>query len=380
MKKLLAATVVAVLVLTMTTQVMAQEVTGPLSGAAVGMGARSAAMGGAFVAVADDATALYWNPAGLTENSGLSWTNSVVGRAKNLDVVDDAKDVYDIVKEMDITPGDFNFIRGQAQKLADKPVSGNVAGISSVGWRNIALGVYGIGSGGGALQYAPGTTVGTIDGVDVQLGEKVEVQGSALWQYSTGGAVSRALSDQLAVGVTVRKMHLRYRAKRWKSEVVGTPGSLSIQTTDTGTPTSKDTATVVDLGLRYAVEPRVTMAAVVRNVTSPNFTLRDRAGLVVARYDADAVIDLGLALASEDGKRLLAFDIHNIGGRNDGSGSVHVGYERQIGSVLILRHGATQSTRTYGLGLDLGFLQLDLAAGTGHNDAKQAGLSANLEF
>jgi long-chain fatty acid transport protein len=32
-----------------------------------GIGARALAMGGAFVAVADDATAVYWNPAGLAQ-------------------------------------------------------------------------------------------------------------------------------------------------------------------------------------------------------------------------------------------------------------------------------------------------------------------------
>ncbi|MEE1574481.1 MAG: PorV/PorQ family protein, partial [Candidatus Neomarinimicrobiota bacterium] len=32
----------------------------------IGIGARSLAMGGAFTAVANDATALYWNPAGIT--------------------------------------------------------------------------------------------------------------------------------------------------------------------------------------------------------------------------------------------------------------------------------------------------------------------------
>ncbi|HBR28706.1 MAG TPA: hypothetical protein DD789_04595, partial [Firmicutes bacterium] len=35
--------------------------------ASTGMGGRAMGMGGAFTAVADDGTAAYWNPAGLTQ-------------------------------------------------------------------------------------------------------------------------------------------------------------------------------------------------------------------------------------------------------------------------------------------------------------------------
>ncbi|BAS27043.1 UPF0164 family protein [Limnochorda pilosa] len=41
----------------------------------IGMGARALAMGGAFVAVADDATALHYNPAGLATLQGLELTS-----------------------------------------------------------------------------------------------------------------------------------------------------------------------------------------------------------------------------------------------------------------------------------------------------------------
>ena len=37
----------------------------------IGVGARAAAMGGAYAAISDDATALYWNPAGVAWVDGL---------------------------------------------------------------------------------------------------------------------------------------------------------------------------------------------------------------------------------------------------------------------------------------------------------------------
>ncbi len=40
----------------------------------IGAGARASAMGGAFTAVADDATALYWNPAGIARMRNISAT------------------------------------------------------------------------------------------------------------------------------------------------------------------------------------------------------------------------------------------------------------------------------------------------------------------
>ena len=45
-------------------------------------GGRAAAMGNAYVALANDVTALYWNPAGITKISGtqfgLSYTNWIL--------------------------------------------------------------------------------------------------------------------------------------------------------------------------------------------------------------------------------------------------------------------------------------------------------------
>ena len=62
--------IVAVLVAVTVLPATAQTNKAALVGPKMGVGPRASAMGGAFVAVADDATALYWNPAGLALVTG----------------------------------------------------------------------------------------------------------------------------------------------------------------------------------------------------------------------------------------------------------------------------------------------------------------------
>ena len=64
----------------------AENATGPGEFLKIGVGARYAAMGGAAVATADDAYALYWNPGNLTRVGGLSASymyNSYVSSIKH---------------------------------------------------------------------------------------------------------------------------------------------------------------------------------------------------------------------------------------------------------------------------------------------------------
>src|SRR5690554_8157272 len=60
--------------------------------AATGIGARGIGMGGAFSAVADDGTAAYWNPAGITQLK-FSLTPS-------LGTFGDWNEIFDFLKEL----------------------------------------------------------------------------------------------------------------------------------------------------------------------------------------------------------------------------------------------------------------------------------------
>lgn len=72
---------------------MLLSVTGTSMAASPGLGARAMGMGGAFTAVADDGTAAYWNPAGITQvRFALTPTFGVVGDMKGLqDIMDQVK-------------------------------------------------------------------------------------------------------------------------------------------------------------------------------------------------------------------------------------------------------------------------------------------------
>src|SRR5690606_21716511 len=64
----------------------------------IGVGGRASAMGDAFVAVANDASALYWNPAGLSQ-----FTQNQVMFSHNKWVVDINHDFLGLVYHMDAT-------------------------------------------------------------------------------------------------------------------------------------------------------------------------------------------------------------------------------------------------------------------------------------
>src|SRR5271157_5990169 len=69
MKLMIRAGLVAVVFTLFAISLYADEYAG--ESLAIGVGARALGMGGAFVAVADDASTSYWNPAGLVNVKGV---------------------------------------------------------------------------------------------------------------------------------------------------------------------------------------------------------------------------------------------------------------------------------------------------------------------
>ena len=381
MYRLFAAVVTVVLVVAVVLPAAAQTDAAALVGPKIGVGARSSAMGGAFVAVADDVTALYWNPAGLVSVHGLAFRGDLVGRAQNLDAVEDAEDIYDIVDQNYATGLDFNFLRTKVLELDDRPFHAQVTAIGGLAYQGWAVGGYGIGGGIAELDHTAGTgPTFQIEGVDVKEGERVDLSGDGFWQYSQGIATGRRLNDRLAVGVGVRKMEVGFHDKNWSATVQPQGSSPSILVQETGvTDSLTDECTTVDVGLMHILGPQSRAGLVARNITSPDLMLVDM-GSQPMSIEVDMVVDAGLAFFSEDGRTMVAADLHNLSNAQNRASTFHLGYEYQAKNWLALRLGSAGNSLTYGLGLDFGFLTIDVAARSGADATDRAGFAFGLEF
>jgi long-subunit fatty acid transport protein len=101
----------------------------------IGVGGRAAAMGESFVAISDDATSLYWNPAGLAQ-----FTKNQVIFSHNIWVVDINHDFVGVVYHLD-TENSFGAAL-TALTMADMPVTTEFSPFGSgeyFGYSDIAI-------------------------------------------------------------------------------------------------------------------------------------------------------------------------------------------------------------------------------------------------
>ena len=156
----------------------------------VGMGARAAAMGGAGVSIADDGSALFWNPAGLTQVTGHSFSVS------HTEWLSDAT---------------YQFA-GYSAPFGEKSGVGVAIEQGSIDWDNTGEGVFDAGDFSGVVGYGrrvrPNLGVGgSLKYLSSTLGDD-----SANTYALDVGALYR-LSDDVVLGATVRNMgpELTYR-------------------------------------------------------------------------------------------------------------------------------------------------------------------------
>jgi hypothetical protein len=143
------------------------------------VGTRASGMAGAFVAVADDATAVYWNPAGVATGSFVSLA-------------------IDFGSHSEI-PQSSQAVAGQQDTAAMVALSATAVGLAYY-----RLATYGIGAAETAV-------------TDLQSREEVRRRVQALTTHTAGVSLLHSLSDHLVVGVTPKIV--RGSAQRGRASV-----------------------------------------------------------------------------------------------------------------------------------------------------------------
>jgi len=201
------------------------------------VGSRASGMAGAFVGVADDASAVYWNPAGLASGAYASFV--------------------------------FDF--GQQEQLPDSSARSGAwrqkarivaLSVPPVGFAYYRQGLYASGPAEPAVLGVPGR-------------EEVRSSVHALTTSTVGVALLQSLNEYVVVGTTLKLVRghaaAGFAQTAAAADALGAAGDLAADSETKGD---------LDAGVMMAVN-RMRLGLVARNLTAPSFTLDGAGGEAV---------------------------------------------------------------------------------------------------
>jgi len=316
------------------------------------IGARAIGMGGAFTAVSDDATAPFWNPAGLGRVPHFQTTLEVGADVSEFDVdQDDIETIADALSGDITTAAGYDDLERILAEFGEEPKELRVGTGISLAMRGVAISAFGD-AGGNATLLQPGGT-----------GTPISVNGAAVAFFGPAISVSRMLKGNTAVGVTVRSVRAKSYAAAYEIDSAG------VMTGDAGDTDDRNVA--LDVGVLTTTADGLSVGAVLRNVNSPSFDLNLP---TVPPISMSAKLDwsLDLGVAARQGNLLLAADLANFG--PTGPLQVNMGVEYKPIKYIALRAGMMGGDYTLGAGLQLGPLGVEVASGERIKSMAAAGL------
>lgn len=198
------------------------------------LGTRAAGLAGAFVGVADDASAVYWNPAGLA-------TGALVSAIVTYSVDETAPD--------------------DPQTAAGERHTGTMVGLSLP---PIGLAYYRVGA------YGTGAATTAVTGL--QSREEVRRRVHALTTSVVGVSLLQSVTEYIVVGVTPK--FVRASAVRGESTDLSAHDALESAASLDGLSSTKFD---VDAGVMFAMQ-RIRVGLVARNLTAPEFEVDPQQG------------------------------------------------------------------------------------------------------
>ena len=276
------------------------------AGAQAPLGTRASGMGGAFVGVADDASAVYWNPAGLATGAIVSF---LVTFADEKSAPDDGQAV----------PGERH--TGKMVALSLPPI--------------------------GLAYYQVGTYGTSVVGPAVTgLSSREEVRRSvqALTTSTVGVSLLQSLTDHIVVAATpklVRGGAARGFSSAWPA-VDALDAASDLERTS-------DTTFDVDAAVMIAVE-RLRLGLVARHLTTPSFAVAGGGGAGDGEIELSREVRAGVGWGSAwPGNSRLSLSVDGdltrrvtpFGDRRDVAAGVETWWRNR---TIALRAGARRST------------------------------------
>lgn len=297
--------------------------------AAVGIGARSIGMGGAYSAVADDGTAAYWNPAGITQLE--------LGFTPSFGASGDSSDILTFLSKLE---------KGERVTLP----AGELAGSSSLG------------VGFNTSRFA----VNLFADFDMAAFAS-ESEGWLRLNGKGQGVITmaREFTSLLAVGANIKYVIV---AEGTMSESLAGGGAYT-------TSYGSGSCLALDLGGMFRIGETIRLAAVVRDYTFGEITLKgeETTGVLVTTTTSwsrnekiPAVLVLGGAVKIPLAGTLIAADLESPL-EGDGESTLRIGVEQPIlFDLLAVRAGGYKVgdgdfNFTAGAGCKLGPVLLDVA-------------------
>ena len=295
------------------------------------VGERALGMAGAFVAVADDSTAVHWNPAGLVGGSPVG-----------------------------MTIGWHQFQLGNQDGPAAGPGSRGRTSLTSLG------------------SWPLGVSYGLFD----RTGIRADASGPAGYRLRVrhaGVTILQSVLDGLVVGTTVKVLR-----GNWEDRTVD--GTSLTAALEHGTVVAEGGRTALDLDIGVmASAPRVRVGLTLRNLRSPSFRAVAGTWATVPRQAR-----VGLAVLPADGVTLaMDVDLNTVDLLGDLRRMYALGAEARLAARVVVRSGlrwnlAKSSGVTGALGASLGVrrgLWLDAHVATGESgEGREVGAALRAGF
>lgn len=324
-----------------------------------GLSTRSVGMGGTSIAFARGTDALFFNPAALARVEGFTFNLVTFGPA----ISTNAQSLYDELAGSAVVSG------STVNQLYGKQFFTDITAYGGLVIPYVGVGAY---SNNSLLQSFNNPSFPTFN-----------VDFVSDYAYVVGAALP--ISSDFSLGLSVRHI------KRWQgkkdiliTELIGSNSQDVIQ----ANLTDKGKGNALDISALYSVKGNwnLDFAAVWKDLGDTRFTPTE--GVGPERQENNLMF--GVAAQKEFSVMTWtnAFEYKFIRNSGDITKKLHLGTEFSL-PVVDLRAGYGQGYLSYGLGVDLWLLQIDLAAytaelgavaGQSPNDRYQASISLNLDF